>query len=98
MIRNLPLFLIYLFVSVGCMSTRVAISPKWDPHSKPAYVDYFDYYLFGFMGRNSVSLQKACVDQKPLAFERIRSIEDGIIAFWTLGIYSPMTVKVWCGD
>ena len=89
------LFFIFL---AGCQSTRVSMSDKWDPRSKPSYVDYFDYYLLGFIGDNSVTVQKACVDQRPLGFERVHTVEDIAITVVTLGIYSPVTVKFWCGD
>jgi hypothetical protein len=83
---------------LGCMSTRVVLSDKWNRYSKPVYVDYFDYYWGGLKGHPEVALQKVCMDQRPHAFERIKTAEDGIITAVTLGIYSPSTVKVWCGE
>lgn len=82
----------------GCMTTRISFSDKWNPKSKPSYVDYFDYYWWGLKGSNEVSLQRACVDQKPIGFERSTSLEDLAITAATLGIYAPRTVKIWCGD
>lgn len=83
---------------VGCGSTPVVLDGKYRHGTKPAYVDYFDYYVFGLVGHPTVNVQKACVDQKPLAVQRYFSVEDGVISFVTLGIYTPMTVRVWCGD
>lgn len=82
----------------GCMSSRVILDPKWEPGTRAAFEDYFDYYLFGFIGQNSLDVQKVCMDQKPLAVRRLRSGEDAVIALLTLGIYTPATVRVWCGD
>jgi hypothetical protein len=82
----------------GCMITKMSLSPKWDPASKPSYVDYADYYWWGLKGRREFNLQRICVDQKPYGFERRRSAEDGIIALFTAGIYAPATIRVWCGD
>ncbi len=87
-----------LIVASGCMSTKMVLSPKWDAKSKASYVDYFDYYWLGFSGHPSVALQKVCLDQKPHAVQRIKTFEDGLITFWTFGIYTPVTVRVWCGE
>jgi hypothetical protein len=82
----------------GCMSTRIKLNEKFNPSDKPAYVDYVDYYFAGLAGNPELNLQKICMDQKPLGVQRMNSVEDGVITLFTLGIYSPATVKVWCGD
>ncbi|MGE0527026.1 MAG: hypothetical protein AB7G93_17610 [Bdellovibrionales bacterium] len=82
----------------ACMSTKVVLNPEWEPSSPPVYVDYFDYYWFGFQGHSRVDLDQVCMDQKPHAIQHVKSFEDGVITTLTLGIYSPLTVKVWCGD
>ena len=81
----------------GCMSTRVALSPKWNRSTPPVYIDYMDYYLLGLVGHPSLDLNKICMDQQPLGLQKIKTVEDSIITAVTLGIYSPLTVKVWCG-
>lgn len=91
--------LLPLFFNSACVSTRVVLQPQgFEPYRRPDYVDYFDYYFLGFAGRNDVDLQTACMDQRPLAVEQVRGVEDGLITAMTLGIYAPLTVKVWCGD
>ena len=82
----------------GCVSTEVVFKGRGAQQTKPSYEDYFDYYLFGFVGHNSVSLQKVCLDQKPYRLQTLRTGEDAIISFYTFGIYTPMTVRIWCGD
>lgn len=71
---------------------------NWDRRVPPSYVDYFDSYWWGFKGDNSVSVQKACVDQRPLGIERVQTVEDILITAVTLGIYTPATIKIWCGE
>lgn len=95
--RAIATFFAVLLLS-SCMSTRVQFSPKWERSSKPVYIDYVDSYVFGFIGQPSLNLQKICMDQKPYALHSVKTAEDGIITFFTLGIYSPTTVRVWCGD
>jgi hypothetical protein len=84
------------------MSTRVVMDENWSPASRPVYEDYFDYYFWGLGGQsspyNQVTLQKVCMDQKIQAVKRFKNPEDIFLSVVTLGIYSPMTVQVWCGD
>jgi len=82
----------------GCMSTTVIFNSKWDSRIKPSYVDYFDNYFLGFSGTANVNLAQVCMDQKPYAVRRLKTIEDGILTLITIGIYSPSTIKVWCGE
>jgi hypothetical protein len=93
-----PLFLVLPIALGGCMSTRLEFSPKWDPSEKATYEDYFDYYFLGFVGDPVVNVQKICMDQKPYGLKRFKSPEDGFLTAITLGIYAPVTVRVWCGD
>ena len=85
-------------VLAGCMSAKLSLNSKFNPEEKPAYVDYVDYYFWGFKGRPSLNLQKICVDQKPYGVQRLKTFEDIFITFAALGIYAPATVRVWCGD
>ncbi len=85
-------------VLAGCMSTTIVYDPAWNRASTPSYVDHFDSYLVGFVGRNTVNINKVCIDQKPLALRRLRSFEDAFLTGLTVGIYTPTTIKVWCGD
>lgn len=96
----MKIFLMFcsLLLLTSCMSTRIQFSDKWDPASKAVYEDYYDFYLLGFIGRGQVNVQKVCMDQKPYAIRYLKSAEDGIITWLTLGIYSPSTVRVWCGE
>lgn len=87
-----------LTITAGCMSARVVFSDNFRPGTRPVYVDNFDYYWGGFKGSPQVALQKVCMDQRIHAFQRIKTAEDGILTVVTLGIYSPSTVKVWCGE
>ncbi|HMN66934.1 MAG TPA: hypothetical protein PKC28_00185 [Bdellovibrionales bacterium] len=80
----------------GCMSARVVLSDKYDRTRKPVYVDHFDW--LGLDGDGSVTLSKVCVDQKPHAVQKVKSAEDIALSMLTLGVYSPVSVKVWCGE
>lgn len=92
-----PLVLLFTLLA-GCQTVRIQFNDKWDKSLPPSYTDYFDYYWWGLRGTNSVSVQKACVDQKPYGLTKARTVEDMAITALTLGVYAPLTVKVWCGD
>lgn len=92
------LTLVFALFASGCMSTKIVLSDKWNPASKPSYVDYFDSYWWGFSGDPQVSIQQVCMDQKPMAVKRVKTAEDIVITFATLGIYTPTTIKIWCGE
>lgn len=95
---KLILIMIFATASTGCMSARMVLDERWNPDQKPAYTDFFDHYLWGLSGTSKVNLQQVCMDQKPYAFERIQSGQDLFLSAITLGIYWPVTIKVWCGD
>lgn len=81
------------------MSAPVSLHEKWNPKSQPSYEDYFNGYLFALVGSDhNVNLSRVCVDQKPYAFERQFNSGDIAFAFFSFGIYTPMTLRVWCGD
>ena len=96
MIRRLVFF--SLILNAGCTMTPISLQHKFSPDSKPSYEDYMDYYAMGFIGSPSVDMQKICMDQKPYAVQRAFTPDDALITLVTLGIYMPMTVRVWCGD
>lgn len=82
----------------GCMSTRIVFNEKWDPRAKPSYTDFMDSYFLGLKGRPEVSLTKVCMDQKPWAVQKVKTPEDIFLTVITLGLYTPTTVNIWCGD
>lgn len=95
---KLSFVLCLLILCSGCMSTQVQYDEKWNKRVTPVYVDYMDYYLLGLVGQPVVNLQKVCMDQRVYGVRRRKTVEDGLITLFTLGIYSPATVEVWCGE
>ena len=89
---------VLLLALSGCMSTRITLDPKQTRRDQPTYEDYFDYYWFGLSGKNSVDVQQVCMDQKPAEIREVKSVDDVFLTWITLGIYSPLTVQVWCGE
>lgn len=96
--RKIASLILFLLTLGACSSTHIILSDKWNRQSKPSYVDYVNGYWWGLDGTSEISIQKACVDQKPHAVQKVMTPEDGVIRLFTLGIYSPTTIKIWCGE
>lgn len=79
------------------MSNTVVLDPKF-AGGKPQYNDYLDGWWWGLKGHPSISLSRVCMDQKPYAVRKVKTFEDIFLTAITLGIYTPTTVKVWCGE
>jgi Bor protein len=87
-----------LILLAGCSTVQIRFHTEFDRRAPAQYEDYFDSYLFGIVGENDVNVQQVCVDQTPLGLIRRRTLTDVSLAVLTLGIYTPFTVRVWCGD
>lgn len=98
--KRSSIFLILLLSLSGCMSTKAIFHSSWNPSVKPSYTDYIDAYWWGLVSDrdNKINLAQVCLDQKPLAFQRIKMADDIILSVVTVGIYTPTTVRVWCGE
>ena len=96
--RHLLVLCLFCLFAAGCVSAKVSLNSKFNVDEPPAYTDYVDYYFWGLAGDPALNLQKICYDQKAYGVQRVNTWEDGIITFFTLGIYAPATVRVWCGD
>lgn len=86
----------------SCYSTQIVLdrdqSRSQVQDNTPSYEDHFDSYVFGRVGKNQVNLQQVCMDQTALKAEYLETSEDIVIGLFTFGIYTPSTVRVWCGD
>lgn len=91
--------LFFLFSSlfvVGCMTTQY-VAPNAQINSKPDFEDYVPMYLWGFGREHSpVDPKAVCQDKNVLKVRKGKTFEDGLLSFFTLGIYWPNTVQVWC--
>ena len=94
----MKMLLLASFMLTGCMSTKIVLNDRYDARMKPVYEDYFDGWWWGLSGQAQVSLQKVCMDQRPYAVRRVKGAEDIALTVITLGIYSPTTIQVWCGE
>ncbi len=64
--------------------------------ANPSYTGRRNYYGLGLIGEHRVNVKEICASQKVLQMQSLRSFTDASYALLTLGIYTPVTVKVWC--
>lgn len=95
--RMLSIVVLMSTLLSGCMSSKVVFDESFNRRPPVTYEDYFDYYFLGLKGDNMVSLNQVCLTEKPLAVEYLYSVEDIVISAFALGIYTPRTLRVWCG-
>lgn len=64
--------------------------------SSPSYTGKRNYYWLGLVGEHHVNVKEICSSKRVLQMQSMRSFSDASYALLSLGIYTPMTVKVWC--
>jgi hypothetical protein len=86
-----------LAITASACST-VTIQPKPENRivSAPNYQESKPFYLFGTIGENRVNVTEVCGDKGPVQMQSQQTFLDGLATVFTLGIYAPHTVKVWC--
>lgn len=93
------LLFIFGFNFTACMSvTYRNDSISQNLNSKPDFEDYVPGYLWSFMKSSSqVDPNKVCAGgATPAKVRQGKSGEDLLLILFTLGIYWPKTVQIWC--
>ena len=95
--NNFILLIAVAFTMNACMSvTYVNDTSTIKP--KPDFEDYVPGYFWSFKKSESqVDVAKVCsVGATPLKVRQGQSFEDILLITFTLGIYWPKTIQVWC--
>lgn len=84
-----------LAITASACST-VTIQPKAKSTiiSDPHYQESKSFYLFGTIGERRVNVAEVCGNKEPLQMQSQQTFLNGVATLFTLGIYSPHTVKV----
>lgn len=83
--------------TTACVTSRQVFDSNADINRKPEYEDYLDRYLFALAGSNQeVDAATVCMERKPQTALKIYTFEDALLSVVTLGIYTPITARVWC--
>ena len=58
-----------------------------------------NYFFFGFFPfRHEVKLSELCGTDKFRQAYVSNNLWQGLVSIFTIGIYTPRTLKIWCGD
>ena len=79
---------------ISCATITVEFKPI--PEYATTFTAYNHYWLFGLMGPNNISLKNSCTNGSVVQIQHYYSFEDFLLAFTTLGIYTPKNTKIWC--
>ena len=81
----------------ACSTVTIQPEPITKQISEPSYEDSKPFFLWGLVGEERVDVRKICEDKEVIQMQSQQTFEDGFLGLITLGIFSPHTVKVWCG-
>ena len=83
---------------VSCQT--VTISPQGRSFvysSNPVYKSSLHFFLAGIVGEYSINVEDICGERAVEQMQTQSTFLDGFLYVLTLGIYTPKTVRVWCG-
>ena len=92
------LLLLCSFAINGCISTHyTSANAPADLKAKPDFEDYVPGYLLGIIKESRpVDTNKVCAKGEPWKIRKGKTTEDVLLSFFSLGLYWPHTLQVWC--
>jgi len=101
-IKNMCLnivFLLLLSFLTACQT--VTIRPKGNQYQKNSKADYeqvHNFFLWGLIGEKYINISAICPGRTIRQIRTQSGFWNRVIFIVTLGVYSPRTARVWCGD
>ena len=93
---------IILSLVLFCVSCQtVTISPPGETvkySNPPNYTESQNFFLFGLIGEAHIDVASICGDRAVKQMQSQETFLNGLLGTITLGIYSPRTASVWCGE
>ncbi len=81
----------------SCSSTTVIRQPSARTYAEPTYEDSKEFFLFGLLGpRHSYNTDELCLGKDADQIQTVYADTDVLTGIFTLGIYVPRTMRVWC--
>lgn len=100
LMRKFVSSLVYAGVCLGfvaCSTTTIRPQGTQVTISEPSYKASEDFYFWGLMGEYHVHTNEVCKSKSVQQMQTQFTVPDALLGLVTLGIYSPRTIKVWCG-
>ena len=92
------LFLLFFIFELGCSAKILRPELMKDISKEPQLVDYHDRWFLGYIRKTYTDPIISCVNSTPVKVEENLTMEDIFFGILTIGIYLPITTKVWCVD
>jgi len=96
----LSIYRLIVLVSVlsvsACATVTIQPRPVATLDSALLYEERKSFYWWGLSGEQRVDVRKICGERQVLQMQSQRTFTDTAFTVFTLGIYAPHTVKVWC--
>lgn len=80
----------------ACSSVTIQPEARAKISSEPSYHQSRHFFFWGLVGEERVNVKQVCGRDKVVQMQSQQTLADGALAFVTLGIYSPHSIKVWC--
>ena len=90
--------LIFIFFT-ACQT--VTVRPEGGQYKQNVKTDYeqvHNFFLWGLVGKKYINVSAICPSRKVEQIQTQSSFWNRVVFVVTLGIYSPRTAKVWCGE
>ena len=95
--RYLTVMMIIFLGVTGCSSVTINPNGGETLRHEPSYIDSKPFYFWGIKGSHVVNVNDIC-EGDVAQMKTVLTPSEYLIGLFTLFIYSPRTVKVWCED
>lgn len=90
------ILLTLLIILTGCSTVTIQPKPIGNLHDAPTFETTRPFYFFGLIGEHRVDVKEICQEKTVLQMQTQQTAIDFIFLYFTFGIYTPHTIRVWC--
>lgn len=87
----------FLLFTYSCGTVTISNS-KDKLTREPDYQQRKSFFVFGLVRKHYVNVDEVCGDKEVVQMQSQYTALDTFLSIVTIGIYTPRTAKVWCGD
>jgi hypothetical protein len=95
--KTAVLGLALLLAVSACTTATVIRTPVSRTTSEPTYEDSKEFFLLGALGPSHVlNTDQLCLGKEVDQIQTVYTDLDVVVGVFTLGIYTPRTLRLWC--
>ena len=80
----------------SCTSVTMQPSSGYKIANEPNYQESKHYFFWGLVGEKNINVNEICSNSSMAQMQSQVTFVDGLLTAITLGIYAPVSSKVWC--